>query len=138
LTRLSGLTLVSWGRAYEQKGRLPEAIAEFQRAVELEKDNSETWSSLGHGYALSGNRTEAHKIVDHLKDLSAHTWIAPYNVAVIYAGLGEKDQAFVWLDRAYRDRSYYLAEYLPTDARLDNLRSDPRFADLRKRVGLPE
>ena len=126
------------GRAYEQKGRLPEALAEFQRAVELEKDNSETWSSLGHAYALSGNRTEAQKILGHLKDLSAHTWIAPYNVAVIYAGLGEKDQAFAWLDRAYKDRSYYLAEYLPTDSRLDNLRSDPRFANLRRRVGLPE
>ena len=82
------------GRAYEPKGRLPEAIAEFQRALELEKDNAETWSSLGHAYALSGNRAKAQKMLDHLKELSAHTWVAPYNVAVIYAGLGEKDQAF--------------------------------------------
>jgi serine/threonine protein kinase/tetratricopeptide (TPR) repeat protein len=126
------------GRAYEQKGNLPEAIAEFQRGVELEKSNSETWSGLGHAYAVSGNRAEAQKILDDLKELSAHTWVAPYNVAVIYAGLGEKDQAFAWLDRSYKDRSYYLAEYLPTDSRLDNLRSDPRFADLRRRVGLPE
>jgi Flp pilus assembly protein TadD len=126
------------GRAYEQKGMLPEAIAEFQRAVELEKDNSETWSGLGHAYALSGNRTEAQKILVHLQELSAHTYVASYNVAIIYAGLGEKDQAFAWLDRAYKDRSYYLAEYLPTDARLDNLRSDPRFGELRRRVGLPE
>ncbi len=125
------------GRAYEQKGRLPEAIAEFQRALELEKDNPETWSSLGHAYALSGNRADAQKILDHLKELSAHSWVAPYNVAVIYAGLGEKDQAFAWLDRAYNDRSYYLAEYLTTDARMDSLRSDPRFAELQRRVGLP-
>jgi eukaryotic-like serine/threonine-protein kinase len=125
------------GRAYEQKGRLPEAIAEFQRALELEKDNPETWSSLGHAYALSGNRVDAQEILDHLKELSAHSWVAPYNVAVIYAGLGEKDQAFAWLDRAYNDRSYYLAEYLTTDARMDSLRSDPRFAELRRRVGLP-
>jgi serine/threonine protein kinase/tetratricopeptide (TPR) repeat protein len=126
------------GRAYEQKGRLPEAIAEFQRALELEKDNAETWSSLGHAYALSGNRAEAQKMLDHLKELSAHTWVAPYNVAVIYAGLGEKDQAFAWLDRAYKDRSYYLAVYLTTDARMDSLRSDPRFGELHRRVGLPE
>ncbi len=125
------------GRAYEQKGRLPEAIAEFQRALELEKDNPETWSSLGHAYALSGNRVDAQKILDHLKELSAHSWVAPYNVAVIYAGLGEKDQAFAWLDRAYNDRSYYLAEYLTTDTRMDSLRSDPRFAELQRRVGLP-
>ncbi len=126
------------GRAYEPKGRLPEAIAEFQRALELEKDNAETWSSLGHAYALSGNRAKAQKMLDHLKELSAHTWVAPYNVAVIYAGLGEKDQAFAWLDRAYKDRSYYLAVYLTTDARMDSLRSDPRFGELQRRVGLPE
>ena len=125
------------GRAYEQKGKLPEAIVEFQRAVELEKDNAETWSGLGHAYALSGNRAEAQKILDHLKEVSAHRWVAPYNVAVIYAGLGNKDQAFALLDQAYKDRSYYLATYLATDARMDSLRSDPRFAGLRKRVGLP-
>jgi eukaryotic-like serine/threonine-protein kinase len=126
------------GRAYEQKGKLPEAIVEFQRAVELEPDNAETWSGLGHAYALSGKRAEAQKVLDHLKEVSAHTWVAPYNIAVIYAGLGEKDRAFALLAQAYKDRSYYLPNYLTTDARMDSLRSDPRFADLRKRVGLPE
>jgi hypothetical protein len=80
----------------------------------------------------------AQKMLDHSKELSAHTWVAPYNVAVIYAGLGEKDQAFASLDRAYKDRSYYLAVYLTTDARMDSLRSDPRFGELQRRVGLPE
>ena len=126
------------GRAYEQKGKLPEAVVEFQRAVELEKDNAETWSGLGHAYALSGNRAEAQKILNHLKEVSAHSWVAPYNSAVIYAGLGDKDQAFVLLDQAYKDRSYYLATYLATDARMDSLRSDPRFGELHRRVGLPE
>ena len=126
------------GRAYEQKGKLPEAIVEFQRAVELEKDNAETWSGLGHAYALLGRRAEAQKILDHLKEVSAHSWVAPYNIAVIYAGLGQKDRAFALLDQAYKDRSYYLPTYLATDARLDNLRSDPRFKELHRRVGLPE
>jgi tetratricopeptide (TPR) repeat protein len=126
------------GPAYEQKGRLPEVVAEFQRALELEKDNVKIWSSLGHAYPLSGNRTEAQKVLDHLKELSAHSYVAPYNVAVIYAGMGERDQAFAWLDRAYKERSYYLAVYLTTDARMDRLRSDPRFAELRRRIGLPE
>ena len=126
------------GRAYEQKGKLPEAIVEFQRAVELEKDNAETWSGLGHAYALSGNRAEAQKILDHLKEVSAHSWVAPYNIAVIDAGLGHKDQAFALLDQAYKDRSYYLPTYLATDARMDSLRSDPRFGELHRRVGLPE
>ena len=126
------------GRAYEQKGKLPEAIAEFQRALELEEDNAEIWSGLGHAYALSGKRTEAQKVLEHLKGVSAHSWVAPYNIAVIYAGLGEKEQAFAFLDQAYKDRSYYLPTYLATDARIDSLRSDPRFVELRKRVGLPE
>jgi Flp pilus assembly protein TadD len=125
-------------RAYEQKGKLPEAIVEFQRAVELEPHNAETWSGLGHAYALSGKKAEAQKILDHLKEVSAHGWAAPYNIAVIYAGLGEKDRAFALLDQAYKDRSYYLSTYLATDARMDSLRSDPRFAELRKRVGLPQ
>jgi eukaryotic-like serine/threonine-protein kinase len=126
------------GRAYEQKGKLTEAIATFQRAIELEKNNTETWSGLGHAYAVSGNRVEAQKVLDHLKELSAHSWVAPYNVAVIYAGLGDKEQTFRLLERAYQDRSYYMPTFLTTDSRLDNLHSDPRFADLRRRVGLPE
>jgi len=126
------------GRAYEQKRKFPEAIAEFQRAIEVDKDNSEIWSGLGNAYAVSGKTAEGQKVLDHLKELSAHGWVAPYNVAVIYAGLGDKNQAFAVLEQAYKDRSYYMATYLATDERLDTLRSDPRFADLRKRVGLPE
>jgi len=127
------------GRAYERKGRMTEAIAEFQRAVELEPNNSETWSGLGHAYTTAGKRAKAQEVLNHLRELSAQGWwVAPYNVAVIDSGLGEKDQAFEWLERGYKDRSYYLAEYLSTDERLDSLRSDPRFADLLRRVGLPK
>ena len=125
------------GRAYEQKGKLPEAIATFQRGLTLE-GNTELWSGLGHAYAASGNKAEAQKVLDHLKELSTHSYVAPYNVAVIYVGLGEKDEAFVWLNRAYDDRSYILALYLTTDARLDTLHSDPRFADLVRKIGLPQ
>ena len=114
------------------------AIAEFQRALELDKDNAENWSNLGHAYALSGKRAEAQKIIDQLKELSVHSYVAPYNFAVIYAGLGDNDQAFAWLDRAYADRSGFLAFYLKTGAHMDSLRSDPRFADLMRRVGLPQ
>ena len=125
------------GRAYERKRKFPEAIAEFQRALEIEKDNGEIWSGLGNAYAVSGKKAEAQKVLDHLKELSTHGWVAPYNVAAIYAGLGDKDQAFALLERAYKDRSYYMATYLATDERLDSLRSDPRLVDLKKRVGLP-
>jgi eukaryotic-like serine/threonine-protein kinase len=126
------------GRAYDQKRKYPEAIAEFQRALEVEKDNGEIWAGLGYAYAVSGQKAEARKILDHLKELSDHGWVASYNFAVIHAGLGEKEQAFTLLEHSYKDRSYYLATYFATDERLDNLRSDPRFDDLRKRIGLPK
>jgi serine/threonine protein kinase/Flp pilus assembly protein TadD len=126
------------GRAYEAKGRLPEAIVEFHRALALDKDNTEIWSGLGHAYALSGNKSEAQKVLSHLKELSAPSYVSPYSLAIVYAGLGEKDQVFAWLDRAYQERSYFLAVYLPTDSRLDDLHADPRFVDLKRRVGLPE
>jgi eukaryotic-like serine/threonine-protein kinase len=125
------------GRSYEAKGGMTEAIAEFQAALALDKENNEIWSGLGHAYAVAGNRSEAHKVLDHLQELSRSSYVAPYSVAIVYAGLGEKDQVFTWLDRAYRDRSYLLAVYLTTDSRLDGLHADPRFAELKRRVGLP-
>ena len=125
------------GRAYEQKGRLPEAIAEFQRAIQLEPAAAENRSMLGHAHAVSGNKVQALKMVDDLKELSKTSYVPPYNIAIVYAGLGEKDQAFAWLDRAFSERSGYLT-WLTTDPQLDVLRSDPRFADLVRRVGLPQ
>ncbi len=127
------------GRAYEQKGMMPEAIAEFQRGVDVDRDQSENWSGLAHAYAVTGNRVEAEKIVDDLITKSAQgSYVSPYNIAVIYAGLGDKEKALTWLERAYAERSYYLPVYLTTDTRLDGLHSDPRFKVLIRRVGLPE
>jgi eukaryotic-like serine/threonine-protein kinase len=126
------------GRAYEAKGMLPEAIAEFKSALTIDNDNTEIWSGLGHAYALSGNKAEAQKVLSHLNELSTHNYVSPYSRAIIYAGLGGKDQVFNWLDRAFQERSYFLAVYLPTDSRLDSLHADPRFVDLKRRVGLPK
>src|SRR5215472_16200272 len=123
------------GRAYEQKGRFPEAIAALKQAILL-GGTTEVWSSLGHAYAVSGQKEKAQKVIEHLREMSVHEYVPPYNIAVIYAGLGEKDEAFVWLDRAYQERSY-LITYLTVDERLDKLHSDPRFDQLVGRVGLP-
>jgi serine/threonine protein kinase/tetratricopeptide (TPR) repeat protein len=125
------------GRAYEQLGRLPEAIAAYRKAFELEKDNAENWANLGHAYAASGKPDEARRIIAQLKETSARSYVAPYNIALIYLGLGDKDQAFAWLERAYQERSSFLVLYMTNDARFDRLRSDPRFADLLRRIGLP-
>ena len=72
-----------------------------------------------------------------MKQLSKQRYVSSYYIALIYAGLGEKDLAFEWLENAYKERSDLLV-YLNRDPRLDSLRPDPRFADLVKRVGLPQ
>jgi tetratricopeptide (TPR) repeat protein len=125
------------GLAYEQQGKMPEALAEFQAAVAPDNDNAETLSGLAHGYATAGKTADAQKVLADMKTLAEHGYVSPYNFALVYAGLGDKEQAFYWFDKALEERSYFMAVYLPTDARLDPLHSDPRFAALKQKVGLP-
>ena len=127
------------GRVYEQKGMMPEAIAEFKLAFGLDNQQSENWAGLAHAYAVSGRKDEARKMLADLNGKSSeNNYVSAYSVAIIYAGLEGKDKTFEWLERAYSDRSYYLPVYLTTDARLDHLHSDKRFKDLVRRMGLPE
>jgi hypothetical protein len=77
-------------------------------------------------------------LADLIRKSSGNTYVSPYSVAIIYAGLEDKDKTFEWLERAYSERSYYLPVYLTTDARLDHFHADPRFKDLVRRIGLPE
>ena len=123
------------GQAYEQKARYEEAIAALKKATTLSPGNPFNVSALGHVYAVSGQKSEAMKILDQLKELSRRRYISPHEIAIIYAGLGEKDQAFAWLEKAYADRSWRLP-FLKVEPRFDSLRSDPRFTDLVRRVGL--
>jgi TolB-like protein/Tfp pilus assembly protein PilF len=124
------------GMTYEQQGELGKAIAEFRKAREL-NDIPWTRAYLGHGYAAAGDRVEALKIIAGLKEDSRRLVVAPYDVALVYAGLGEKDQALAWLEKAYQVRSSFLY-CLQIDARLDSLHSDPRFQDLVRRMKFPQ
>lgn len=127
------------GRAYEHKGMLSEATAEFQRGVDADREQSENWSGLAHAVAVSGKKAEAEKILnDLISKSSAGSYVSPYNIAVIYAGLADNEKALSWLERAYTERSYYLPVYLTTDERLDHLRSEPRFKDVIRKIGLPD
>src|SRR5262249_51660823 len=93
-------------------------------------------ADLAYVYAVSGQREKAKGLLRELIELSKHRYVAPYPVAEAYAGLGEKDQAFQWLNKAYEEHSHLLRR-LKADPRFHSLRSDPRFADLLRRVGLP-
>ena len=124
------------GLVYEMKGSNQEAIAEYRKARQLD-DDPFVLALLGHAYAVSGERAEALKTVEQLKEISQQRYVSAYSFSVLYGGLGEKDQAFQWLEKAYQDRADDLRQ-LKVDPLLDNLRSDPRFTDLVRRVGLPQ
>ena len=117
------------GVAYLMKGLHREAIAEYEKARPLGME-----SLLGHAYALSGNRAEALKSLARLREISERVYVPPYHFARIYVALGDKEQAFEWLEKSYRERNQEMTR-LKIDPFLDPLRSDPRFADLMRRVG---
>jgi TolB-like protein/Tfp pilus assembly protein PilF len=125
------------GVGLEGSGRPTEAIPEYQRAVELSAGDSDPIASLAHAYAATGKRAEAEKILRQFLRQSETTFVSPYMIATVYAGLGNKDKAFEYLEKAYQIRSTDLPYFLRADLRLDTLRSDPRFQDLMRRMNFP-
>ncbi len=123
---------------YVGTGKLLEAISEYQKAVEISDGNPDAVASLAHAYAVIGRRAQAEKILHDLEHKSKSVYVSPYTFATIYAGLGEKDRAFEFLEKAYQQRSLDIPWHLKADLRIDNLRSDPRFQDLARRVGYPQ
>jgi serine/threonine-protein kinase len=133
----SGFAHWALGNAYVQKGMYEEAILEYQKSIPLSGDSPDEVASLGYAHALSGKRREAQQVIDELKNRAARRYISPTIIAFIYAGLDEKDEAFAWLDKAYDGRDFILV-FLKVDPTFDRLRSDPRFAELARRVGVPQ
>jgi serine/threonine-protein kinase len=122
------------GEAYVAKGIHKEGIAELQKAVTL--DNApERWDRfpmLAYAYAVSGEREEALKILAEQKRLAKQRYIASYNFAIIYTGLGDRDRAFEYLNKAF-DEGRHLEE-VPSRPLFDSLRSDPRYTALLRRM----
>ncbi|MBL8125233.1 MAG: hypothetical protein JNJ39_14110 [Blastocatellia bacterium] len=124
------------GLAYERKKQYTEAIAELQKA-RLSDTNPSSLGYLGYVYGAAGKRPEAEKVLGELKELSNRRYVSPFYTACIYAGLNDKENAFAWLERAYQEKSPWMP-LLKMQTVLDNLRDDPRFKDLLKRMNLPE
>jgi TolB-like protein len=122
------------GWAYEQLGEFDAAIASAEKAVGI-SENPIYLASLGHAHAKAGNQPEARRILGELDRLALTQHVSAYHVAVIHAALGDMDNAFLWLGRAYAERAPWIA-YMRVDPRLDPLRSDPRFASLLKQARL--
>ena len=125
------------GRAYLAKGMYREALAEMEKYLALSPRNPAALASLAYAHARSGERNQALRVLDELGSLSNQRHVPSYWFAIVYAGLDEKDRAFAWLEKAYAERDGSLP-MLKANPAWDPLRSDPRFADLVRRVGLPQ
>jgi tetratricopeptide (TPR) repeat protein len=128
------LTHQRLGLPYVQKEMYREAIAEFQQATNNSNRAPQPLISLGHAYAVSGNKIEAQKVLAELEELSESRYVSPYGIAIVYVGLEDNEQALSWLQRAYDEHNTELT-FLKVDPRLDPLRGDPRFQTLLKKVG---
>jgi TolB-like protein/Tfp pilus assembly protein PilF len=136
----------SWLRAqlawtYALKRMYPQALAEYEKIPDQDKavaaDTQLVADGLGWVYAVSGRQTDALNIVRRFNELSSHVYVDFYQLATIYAGLGEKDEAFRMLEKGYEQHSASMP-YLMVDPFWDGMRSDPRFADLLRRMGLSQ
>ena len=126
-------------RTYVTSGMHQQAIAELQKALTFTKGEPLVMGALAHAYARAGRREEALKLVGELKQIQAERGrgnMPTFPLIWAYAGLGDKDQAFAWLETSYQDRRDRMV-WLNVDPLLDPLRSDPRFHDLVRRMGLP-
>ena len=123
--------------AYIEKGMFLEAIIEARRATEL--SSAQTVSAANEGYALAklGKYEEARIVLDRLLKLSKERFVPPCHIALLYNGLGERNEAFAWLERGFEQRDPKMA-FLKVEPKWNNLRDDPRFVDLIRRVGLSQ
>jgi serine/threonine protein kinase/tetratricopeptide (TPR) repeat protein len=129
------------GWAYAMKRMYPQALAEYDKISKEDRvvaaENQFVAGGLGWVYAVSGKRGDALRIAQEFKDLSSHAYVDFYMIAGIYAGLGDKDEAFRLLEKGYEKRSGGMV-YLSVDVMWYGMRSDPRYVDLLRRIGLPQ
>jgi TolB-like protein len=124
------------GEVYAAKGMYRESLAAYEKYATLSGGSPGATAFVAYAHALSGQRSQAFRVLDQLGATSKQRYVPALSFAVVSVGLGEKEQAFLWLEKAYDERTNSLA-YLKVDATWDPLRSDPRLADLVRRIGLP-
>jgi tetratricopeptide (TPR) repeat protein len=123
------------GHTYAANKQFDEAVAAAEKAVVVSERTPGALGILGLAYGLAGRKAEAIKVLNELHELNKSRYVTPAALVNVYIGLGDKEQAFVWLEKAFQERSNFVA-FLKVFPLLDSIRSDPRFDDLIRRVGL--
>jgi eukaryotic-like serine/threonine-protein kinase len=123
------------GLVLEEEGKLEEAIAAFKTALKSLPDNNAALTALGHAQALAGKRADAEKVISRLQELSKQQYVSPFQTAIVYAGLGERKLALDWLEKSQEERFNWLP-FIQVDPVFKNLRSEARFLELSKSLGL--
>jgi tetratricopeptide (TPR) repeat protein len=124
------------GQGLEFKGLIDEAVSEYERAHQLD-DDPFVLSLLGHAYALKGRRDDALQVLAQLQDESTRRYVPAYSSAILYLGLGDKEEALRWLEKSFDDRGFEIA-FIKVDPMFDLLRGNPRFEALLQRVLAPK
>jgi TolB-like protein/DNA-binding winged helix-turn-helix (wHTH) protein/Tfp pilus assembly protein PilF len=124
---------VTLALAYEGKGDRPRAVAALEQSMQPPARATNHW--LGYMYAVNGQRPEAQAIAARLEKRSRERYINPQSIAVVHLGLGDKDRAIAWLEKAYEERSFEMLGF--SGEPFDALGDDPRFQDLLRRMRLP-
>jgi len=122
------------GKTLAEQGQFPEALEELKKAG---KFTAEPDATMGYIYGRMGRGADAHKVLKDLQIQSKSVYIAPSNFVKVYIGLGDKEQAFAWLEKGYQQHDFWLT-FLTHEPVYDSLRSDPRFQELVRRVGFPQ
>jgi tetratricopeptide (TPR) repeat protein len=125
------------GLVLEEEGKLEEAISEFKLALRTQPDNVAALTALGHAQGLAGKKTDAEKIISRLQELSKQQYVSPFQTAVVYAGLDERKLALDWLEKSQQERFNWLP-FVQIDPVFKNLRSEARFQELSKSLGLKQ
>jgi len=131
----SGTAVWIRGMAYQQKKMFGEAIKDFQHALELSPGDPNYLAALGHVYASSGNTSAARNVLDTMFVVNKKEHVSPFFFALVFAGLNDKEKALEWLEKSYEEKSGSV-RYLKMEPRLQNLRNEPRYSALMKKIGL--
>lgn len=125
------------GRAYQQQKMYDSAVLEYERILIIQPEWPVALAAIGHVYGMRGDQKNAKNILETMHSLSTKKFVTAYGMALVYAGLNDRDETFEWLTKAYEERSHWLV-WLKTDPRWNSIRNEKQYIEFVSRIGLPQ